>query len=296
MKLLVTGDNGQVGFELQRALSPLGTVVSTNRASFDLSRPETLRAVLDTVRPDVIVNAAAYTAVDRAEDEEAVATAVNATSVAELGSWAIKNSALLVHYSTDYVFDGSNTSPYVEDDPTNPINAYGRSKLAGERALAELSPAYLCLRTSWVYATRGNNFLLTMLRLAMEREGLRIVGDQVGVPNFARTLADATASLVAKATQRISESSFERGVYNLSGSGSCSWFEFANEIFSQARSTMPLAITTTTSIPTSDYPTPARRPAYSVLSPSALDRDWGVTLPSWQEMLSEAITLLPAPT
>lgn len=292
MKLLVTGKNGQVGWELARSLAPLGEVLATDRQQLDMSRPETLRPFLEEHRPEVIVNAAAYTAVDKAEDEEALATAVNGQSVGELAEWARQNNALLVHYSTDYVFAGSSSEPYQEGDPTGPINAYGRSKLAGEVALAEANPNYLCLRTSWVYAARGQNFFLTMLRLAKEREELSIVGDQLGVPNFAPSLADATAELVRLAQARIAEGSFHSGIYHLSGQGSCSWFEFANHIFELARPTMTLALKSTKAISTEAYPTPAKRPKYSVLSNQALLSDWGIQLPTWQAMLGEAIESL----
>lgn len=292
MKILVTGKNGQVGYELARRLAPLGEMLATDRQQLDMSRPETIRAFLELHKPDAIVNAAAYTAVDKAEEEEALATAVNGHSVGELAEWARQSKALLVHYSTDYVFDGKSSEPYLESHATKPINAYGRSKLVGEVALAEIDPHYLCLRTSWVYATRGQNFFLTMLRLAKEREELAIVGDQFGVPNFAPSLAGATAKLVGLAQDRIKEERCKSGIYHLSGQGSCSWFEFANQIFALARPTMTLALERTKAISMEQHPTPAERPKYSVLSNLALQEDWGLQLPTWQAMLGEAIKTL----
>jgi dTDP-4-dehydrorhamnose reductase len=293
VRLLVTGANGQIGWELSRALLPLGEVISLGRAEFDLSRPASLRGILDKCRPDVIVNAAAYTAVDKAEEEEELATTVNGTAVGELAEWARRNSALLVHYSTDYVYDGTKGEPYVETDPTNPINAYGRSKLAGEKALAEIQPNFLCLRTSWVYANRGRNFFLTMLRLGAEREQLQVVADQFGAPNWAPSLADATAQIVCKVSSPILEGSFRAGIYHLSSKGTCSWHQFAEQIFTRARERhRDLQVREVMPIPSSAYSTPAARPRYSGLCSDALARDFQIRLPEWDVVLGQSVNNL----
>ncbi len=290
MRLLVTGANGQVGWELSRALLPLGEVIAVDQPELDLGQPESVQPTLDTLRPDVIVNAAAYTAVDKAEAEEALATTINGHAVGELAEWARRNKALVVHYSTDYVFDGTGVAPYVETAETNPINAYGRSKLAGERALAQVGCEYLCLRTSWVYANRGGNFFLTMLRLGREREQLRVVADQLGTPNWAPSIADVTAQVLAKATVRRLDGPLASGIYHLSGRGICSWHHFAEQIFAGARSSgHALKVAEVVAIPASEYPTPASRPAYSGLCGDALANDYQVQLPEWRAMLAQAI-------
>ncbi|MBL0194556.1 MAG: dTDP-4-dehydrorhamnose reductase [Myxococcales bacterium] len=290
MKFLVTGASGQVGWELSRSLLPLGEVIAVDQPELDLSRPESIQPTLDTLRPDVIVNAAAYTAVDKAETDEALATTVNGHAVGELAGWARRNKALVVHYSTDYVFDGTGVAPYVESAETHPINAYGRSKLAGERALAQVGSEFLCLRTSWVYANRGSNFFLTMLRLGRDREHLRVVADQLGTPNWAPSIADVTAQILAKATARRLDGRFVSAIYHLSGRGICSWHHFAERIFEGARSNgHPLKVAEVVAIPASEYPTPASRPAYSGLCGDALANDYQVQLPDWRAMLAQAI-------
>ena len=211
MRLLVTGGNGQVGWELRRSLAAMGDVIALDRKACDLSRPHDLPGLIGKVEPDVIVNAAAYTAVDQAEEEEELATLVNGAAVGVLATEARKRGALLIHYSTDYVFDGTKDSAYTEDDPPNPINAYGRSKLAGERAMIQSAGDYLILRTSWVFAARGRNFLQTILRLARERDELSIVADQIGAPTWARNIADATAVIVQRACRERGEGEFASG-------------------------------------------------------------------------------------
>ena len=230
-KILIIGRNGQVGWELHRSLQSHGEIIAAGHALFELSDPESLRAPLRELRPDIIVNAAAYTAVDQAEKEEALATRINGESVKVLAEEAERLNALLVHYSTDYVFDGSKPEPYTEADPTNPRNAYARSKLAGEAALQSSKAAWLCIRTSWVYAARGRNFLRTMLRLAAEREHLRIVDDQIGAPTSARLIADATVHMIRRA-QRIRRAGepFPSAIYHLTAQGSTSWHGFASRI------------------------------------------------------------------
>lgn len=282
MKILVTGANGQVGWELARSLLPLGEVMALDRRDFDLSAPDSLPATLDALAPDVIVNAAAYTAVDLAEDEEALATRINGEAVAVMARWAAAHRALLVHYSTDYVFDGSKATPYVESDTPCPINAYGRSKLAGEQALAASGADYLCLRVSWVYADRGKNFLRTMLRLGAAREELAVISDQQGVPTGARQIADATLALVAVAMIRRREGGFRGGLYHMTPSGQTSWHGFAGKIFELASGAgRELAVRRVRAIPSSDYPVKARRPLNSLMDSRRLAEDYGVSLPAW---------------
>lgn len=234
MRLLVTGSNGQVGWELRRSLAAVGEVIALDRKACDLSRPRDLPGLIGEAQPDVIVNAAAYTAVDQAEEEEALATVVNGEAVGVLVTEARKRGALLIHYSTDYVFDGAKDSPYSEDDPPNPINAYGRSKLAGERAASQSAGDYLILRTSWVFSARGHNFLQTVLRLARERDELSIVCDQIGAPTWARNVADATGLIIQRACLERNEGQFTSGILNLTAGGATSWCGFAEAILGQA--------------------------------------------------------------
>src|SRR5215468_6744080 len=225
MRLMLTGANGQVGSELDRSLAALGSVVALDRRQCDLSRPERLPKLIRSLKPDVIVNAAAYTAVDEAEREEALATTVNGTAVGVMAQEACRIGALLVHYSTDYVFDGLKDAPYAEEDPPHPVGAYGRSKLAGESALGQAGGAYLILRTSWVYSARGRNFLRTMLALMRERDELKIVADQLGAPTSAAQIAQATAAVRERADGR-----FASGLFHLTASGATSWHGFAAAI------------------------------------------------------------------
>ena len=288
MKLLVTGTTGQVGWELARSLMPLGNVIAADRTICDFSRPETLAAIVREIRPDVIVNAAAYTAVDKAEKEESLATVINGTAVGVLAEKAKKTGALLVHYSTDYVFDGTKPAPYVEDDTPSPINAYGRSKLAGEAAIRTVGCEYMILRTTWVYAARGQNFVKTILRLAHEREELNIVADQCGAPTCARTIADTTAHLVRQVQQERFAGKFASGTCHLTAAGATSWHGFAEAIVqSAARHSLldPKHIPRINPIPTSAYPLPAARPANSRLDCQRLRSRYKVALPGWQQAL-----------
>ena len=273
MKILLTGRNGQIGWELERALGPLGLVIATDRTALDLADADAVRRAMRDTKPDVIVNAAAYTAVDKAESEREPAFAINATAVGVLAQEARSLGALLVHYSTDYVFDGTKAAPYVEDDAPNPINVYGASKLAGERAVQASGCAYLLLRTSWVYGPRGSNFLLTILRAAREKPELRVVDDQVGAPTSGRAIAEATARLFRSGA---------RGLYHLSAAGQVSWCGFARAILARAAVATPVA-----AIRTEDYPTPAKRPRNSRLDCSRLRADFGLSLAPWEEQLSE---------
>jgi len=279
LRILLTGASGQVGWELRKTLAPLGEVRSFDRYGLDLADVPTLVATVRSLQPKVIVNAAAYTAVDKAEAEREQAFAVNATAPRVLAEEAKRIGALLVHYSTDYVFDGEKSAPYVEDDPTAPANAYGASKLAGEQAIANSGCRHLILRTSWVYGPRGRNFYLTMLRLAAERPELRVVDDQLGAPTSSLAIARATAKLLPKGIE---------GLYHLSASGETSWCGFAREILRRAGLATPVV-----PIRTEDYPTPARRPRNSRLVCSRLARDAGMARASWEEQLAEVTSASP---
>ncbi len=288
MKILLTGCNGQVGWELTRTLLPLGEVFAAGRLQADLSDLHGLRNAIQTYSPDVIVNAAAYTAVDKAETETALAFLINAEAPGVLAEAAKKNNALLIHYSTDYVFDGAKDSVYTETDTTNPINVYGQSKLAGEQAIQAVGGDYLTLRTSWVYAARGNNFLKTMLRLAAEREELNIVDDQIGTPTWARLIAETTAHILRQSLLERQQSCFSSGVYNLTSTGATSWYGFARKIVEIARQQGNPALKNRVINPiaTTDYPLPAKRPANSRLSTERLERHFQLELPPWDHALT----------
>jgi dTDP-4-dehydrorhamnose reductase len=275
--ILLTGAAGQLGFELARLLPAHGEVQALDRAALNLADADAVAATLRLIRPQIIVNAAGYTAVDRAESEPALADAINARAPAVLAEEAKRLDALLIHYSTDYVFDGNSKEPYREEDHANPLNVYGRSKLAGERAIAAAGGAHLILRTSWIYGWHGQNFLLTMRRLAATRDELRVVADQFGVPNWSRVLAEATASLVGRGATALAAKS---GVYHLSGRGRASWFDFARAIFDNADRPRVVPITT------AEYPTPARRPASAVLATNKFEEAFGIVLPDWRETLA----------
>jgi dTDP-4-dehydrorhamnose reductase len=278
--ILLTGADGQVGFELERLLAASGDVVRADRKMLDLADADATVAVVRSVNPSLIVNAAAYTAVDRAESEPDLARAVNARAPGILAEEARHADAVLVHYSTDYVFDGRRTTPYPEDAATAPLNVYGLTKLEGEQAIAASGARAIVLRTSWVYGLRGKNFLLTMRKLAAERDELKVVGDQVGVPNWSRTLAAATARIVSAGLPALAERS---GLYHLSCSGEASWYDFARAILGDGPKPRIVPITT------AEYPTPARRPAYGALATSRFEAAFGFALPSWQDALAECL-------
>jgi dTDP-4-dehydrorhamnose reductase len=295
VRLLVTGANGQVGWELRRSLTPLGEVTALDRNQCDLSRPERLPDIVRGAKPDVIVNAAAYTAVDKAEQEEPLATLVNGAAVGVLAEEARKAGSLLMHYSTDYVFDGEKPSPYTEDDTPHPINAYGRSKLAGETALRQAGGDHVILRTSWIYAARGRNFVHTILRLAKERDELRIVDDQIGAPTWARDIAEATAQVVRAARGDQARGAFAPGIFNLSAAGATSWHGFAGAILDEAtRAGLLTRVPRLTPIASKGYPTPAARPKNSRLSGERLKARFGITLPDWRASLSRCIAEMKA--
>jgi dTDP-4-dehydrorhamnose reductase len=278
--ILLLGRTGQVGWELERSLQALGRVVACARTEADLSRPDTLCALVRRVRPAIIVNAAAYTAVDVAEQEENLAYRINAEAPAALADTARELNAWLVHYSSDYVFDGR-SGPYSETSATNPLNAYGRTKRAGEEAIERSGCRHVILRTSWVYGARGNNFLNTMLRLAREREELRIVDDQIGAPTWSRTVADVTAALLARLDERRFDGDLA-GIYHLTGQGATSWYGFACLIVEETRS-LREASPRVEAVLTEDYPLPAQRPKDSRLDCRKLSEAFSVNLPAWQD-------------
>ena len=304
--ILLTGKNGQVGWELLRLLPQLGEVVALGHNQLDLSKPTDIRRIVQEVRPQFIVNAAAYTAVDQAERDETTAQAVNMEAPGLMAEEAKKIGAVLVHYSTDYVFDGAKRLPYDEADSANPINVYGKTKLAGEQAIRGSGVPHLIFRTSWVYATRGRNFLLTILRLATEREELRIVCDQIGAPTWGREIAVSTAKILAQVIGRGSMgSSFSEidGTYHMTAAGETTWYDFAKTILEEAARASrevswlveaslgrPLITKRIIPITTSEYPTPAARPAYSVLSNSRLVLTFGFELPDWRTQLQRAFS------
>jgi dTDP-4-dehydrorhamnose reductase len=305
-KILLAGKNGQLGDDLLHILPRLGDVVATDRRQLDLSRPDEIRKLIRDVHPSLIVNAAAYTAVDEAEKDEPLARAINSEAPAIMAEEAKKIGAAIVHYSTDYVFDGRKKFPYDENDPPNPISVYGRTKLAGEQAVRDLGVDHLILRTAWVYSTRRNNFLLTILRLATQREELRIVRDQVGAPTWSRDIAGATVKALQQMCDRNDGTAMwsERsGTYHMTAGGESNWYEFTQAILQEAAqsphstawfqaATNGKELITRRVIPitTAEYPTPARRPAYSVLSNSKLNRVFGIQSPDWRHQLNEVFS------
>jgi dTDP-4-dehydrorhamnose reductase len=304
LKILLTGKNGQIGHELTGLLPQLGEVVALNSDELDLLKPEEIRRAIRSVRPNLIVNAAAYTAVDQAETDQAGALAVNAEAPAVMAEEAKKIGAALVHYSSDYVYDGSKNVPYVEDDPPNPLSHYGKTKLAGDLAIQNSGVAHLIIRTAWVYGTRGKNFLRTILQLATQCEELRIVRDQTGAPTWSREIARATTEVLAQLTEHgdISAAlSGDGGIYHTTASGETNWYELTLAILEEAARVppttpwlrgatggMPLITRRVVPITTREYPTPARRPAYSVLSNSRLKQKFGIEIPSWRTQLRSA--------
>jgi dTDP-4-dehydrorhamnose reductase len=285
MKILINGQNGQVSRELQRRLGGVGELIVLGRDQLDLAQPDHIRQHVQTVRPDLIINAAAHTAVDQAESEPELAFAINATGPGILAKEALALGIPLIHYSTDYVFDGSKAEPYDEDDAPNPLGVYGKSKWAGEQAITAVQGQHLILRTSWVYSTHGRNFLLTMQRLLQEKPELRIVADQIGAPTWAGTIANSTVALIER-WQAGQAGAW--GTYHLTARGETSWFGFAQAIGDALREQgKPCA--NLLPIPSSDYPTPAARPLNSRLDCSRLRREWGVSQPDWQTALRECL-------
>ncbi len=286
-KILLLGKNGQVGWELQRTLAPLGQVWALDYPEIDFAEGAALRKLVLEHRPQIVVNACAYTAVDKAESEPERAMLINGLAPGVLAEAAKQTGALLVHYSTDYVYEGTKAAPYVESDATNPLSAYGRTKLAGDEAIQQVGCNHLIFRLCWVYGARGQNFMLTMMRLARERELLRVVADQMGSPTWSRMIAEAT-TLALKQTLASSDPAAWNGVYHLRAGGEASWHEFASRIIEL----MPPAerkCKAVEAITTADYPTPAKRPAYSVMSCDKLRRTFGIELPHWEQSLRHAL-------
>jgi dTDP-4-dehydrorhamnose reductase len=298
MKILLFGANGQVGHELRRSLAPLGEVIATTRSgtledgmpcmAADFDRPDALPALIGRVAPDIVVNAAAYTAVDRAESDRDAAFRANAEAPQRIAEACAAHDARLVHYSTDYVFDGTGTRPYREDDATSPLGAYGESKLEGEHAIRASGARHMIFRTAWVYASHGKNFMRTMLRLAAEREELRVVADQIGSPTSAALIADVTARILGKGDT-------PSGLWHLTAGDETSWHGFAEAIIAGAHARGLLArAPRVVPIATSDYPTPAKRPAYSCLDLTRIEADHGVRMPTWRAALDAVLDKMQA--
>jgi dTDP-4-dehydrorhamnose reductase len=278
--ILVTGATGQLGRELAALLVAHGDVIATDRARLDLADPDAIVRAVRGAKPALLINAGAYTSVDQAETERAVAHAINGRAPGVLAEEAKRIGAVLIHYSTDYVFDGKRTTPYAEDAPTGPLNVYGASKLEGERAIAAVGAHALVFRTSWVYGLHGRNFLVTIRRLAGERDELRIVADQIGVPNWCRTLAEATARGVAAGLPALAD---RAGLYHLSSTGRASWWDFARAILDDGETPRIVPITT------AEYPLPAKRPAYGVLATDRFEAAFGFALSDWRDALARCL-------
>ncbi|AFY77360.1 dTDP-4-dehydrorhamnose reductase [Pleurocapsa sp. PCC 7327] len=290
-RILVTGIHGQLGQELKQTLAPLGEVIGVGRETMDLTQPNAIRQAIAQAKPDLIVNAAAYTAVDKAETEVELANAINAIAPAIMAQECQQLGATLLHVSTDYVFDGKKNTPYLEEDSPNPLSVYGKSKLAGEAAIAQACQSHIILRTAWVYGTCGkSNFVKTMLRLGKEREEIRVVADQVGSPTWAPDIARAIAKLAID-SDKMGEAT--RGIYHFTNSGVASWYDFAIAIFEQARQLgFPLKIRQVVPITTAEYPTPAKRPAYSVLSGQKISAILGTHPLYWRDSLRQMLEQL----
>jgi dTDP-4-dehydrorhamnose reductase len=287
-KILLLGKDGQVGWELQRALAPLGELTALNRGECDLANPDQIQAVLEQYEPEVIVNAAAYTAVDKAEEDTLGARRINVDAVGALAQYAREMGSLLVHYSTDYVFDGSKPEAYVEDDLTNPLSVYGKTKLEGEEKIRTALCRHLIFRTSWVYAARGGNFARTMLRLAQERETLNVIDDQIGAPTSAELIADVTAH----AMRDVLSGRAPGGTYHLAAAGETSWYGYAKFVIDRARAqgqTLALAADGLKPIPATQYPLPAQRPQNSRLNTHLLERSFALKLPHWQQGVARVL-------
>lgn len=288
--ILLTGKNGQLGWELHRTLVPIGEVEVLNRDEMDLANPDSIRNGIRRVQPDLIVNAAAFTAVDQAESEPQLAMAINGLAPGILAEEAKRLNAGIIHFSTDYVFDGTANRPYREDDTPNPLNVYGKTKLAGERAILAMGVPHIILRTSWLYSARGRNFLLTILRLAGEKRELKIVDDQIGAPTWSRLLAEITSHIVMRSissrSRPVVQMTETSGIYHAVSAGSTSWYGFAKKILEIARDHALLEMPKLIPITSSDYPLPAARPRNSCLSNEKITRSFGLVIPSWEESLT----------
>lgn len=294
MRILLTGKNGQVGFELQRSLAPLGEIAAVDQTECNLADQSALRGLVQATRPDIIINPAAYTAVDKAESKPDLAHAINGVAPGILGEEAAKIGALVVHYCTDYVYDGTKQTPYTEEDASSPLSVYGKSKAAGTQALCQQTAHHLIFRTSWVFSAHGGNFVKTMLRLAAERESLNVVADQFGAPTSAALVADATAQIIGQ-YRRAERHSFPFGLYNLVAAGETSWCGFARAVVEAAhRAGKPLQLKPENIRPitTAEYPLPAPRPANSRLATGKLEQTFDLRMPPWQEGLTHVLQQL----
>lgn len=290
---LLIGKNGQVGYDILPELEKISNVTAIDVETLDLTRPDDVRQFVRSLRPDIVVNAAAYTAVDKAESEPELAEAINATAPEVLAQEVARTGSLLVHYSTDYVFDGTKSDPYVEEDPVCPINAYGRTKAEGEKSIRRAGCRHLIFRTSWVFSYRGNNFLLTILRLARQRDEFRIVNDQIGAPTSSQSLASATVEVLQHILSA-GGADENWGTYHMTAAGETSWFGFASEVFRQASPELLNKVPQLHPIPTSEYPTPARRPSNSRLNCEKLRSKFGVILPHWRDSIVRVLALVNA--
>ena len=294
MKILLLGKNGQVGWELQRSLAPLGEVIALDRHGYnglqgDMSQPEAIKQTILRLKPDIVVNASAYTAVDLAETEQDLAKQINFNAVQSIAEACLKIEALLVHYSTDYVFSGQGNAAFLESSEVDPINIYGKTKAQGEQAIVSSGCKYLIFRTSWVYAAKGKNFLKTMLNLAQQREELSIINDQIGAPTSAELIADITAQAIPEVIKENSKI----GIYHLVASGETSWFEYAKYVFEQAtNSGLDLAVKKVNPIPTTAYPTPAKRPHNSRLNNQKIQQTFHLVMPEWKVHVKRTVTEL----
>jgi len=293
-RILILGANGQLGVELQRCFAGYESVVSLGRDRCDLADFSQIRRAITDAQPEIVLNAAAYTAVDRAETEHDLALRINGEAAGVLAEETRKISALLVHYSTDYVFDGSKTTPWLEEDPPAPLNVYGSTKLEGERRIAQAGGKYLIFRTSWVFSLHGQNFLRTMLRLGGERDQLRIVNDQTGAPTSALAIATATREVLDRTSFEGPEGVESSGIYHMTCAGHTTWCEFAQAIFQRARNSRQQGWAPVTGIPSSEYPTPAVRPKNSILSNERLQTRFGVQLPTWESALDQTLLAVRA--
>jgi len=290
-RILLTGIDGQLGQELQRILSPIGEVIGVGRQAMDLAQPDSIRQVIGEVKPDLMVNAAAYTAVDKAQTETELARLINANAPTIMATELERTGGALIHVSTDYVFDGGKNTPYIESDSPNPLSVYGQSKLAGEEGIQNASSRYIILRTAWVYGVYGkSNFVKTMLKLGAERDEIRVVADQVGSPTWTYDLSWAISTLGEKLTSDPTQISTLAGIYHFTNSGVASWYDFAVAIFEEAKQVgFPLKVQRVVPITTKDYPTPAQRPAYSVLSTAKISAVLGTHPPHWWRGLRQML-------
>lgn len=284
MKILLIGKNGQIGWELRRTLAPMGTITALGRKEMDLSDEHSIRRALRSDKYDLIVNAAAYTAVDRAEEESDLAMAVNAIAPGIMAEEASLNKSFLIHYSTDYVFDGQKNEPYSETDPAYPQNVYGKTKLAGEEAIRAVGSSYLILRTGWVYGLRGNNFLLKIMEMARQGKPLKIVNDQYGAPSWCRMIAEATATVVAKTDLK----KRRQDVFHLTAAGLTTWYGFTEAILDHCTSDLEFK-SLLEAIRTGEFPVRAKRPAYSLLDNSLIQEQYGIYMPPWEKQLQLAM-------